>query len=140
MNIWQQLYEKAKKEFDPCEVSPFIYAHRVVCALESENGELYSGFCIESCGGIMDLCAERTAALNMYMDSGQTVVKRIIAFRNEPPKGLGGMPCGSCRELLLQFSPKNKDTQIMIDYQTKEIVTLDELVPNWWGWTRYDQS
>lgn len=37
MDIWEQLYFKAKEQYHPAEVSPFMYAHHVVCALESEN-------------------------------------------------------------------------------------------------------
>lgn len=44
MDIWEKLYLKAKEQYHPEEVSPFIYAHHVVCALESENGEIYTGF------------------------------------------------------------------------------------------------
>ncbi len=84
MDIWEKLYLKAKELYAPTEVSPFVYAHHVVCALESENGEIFTGFCIESCSGVMDLCAEQVAALRMYADSGQTVVKRMIAFRDAP--------------------------------------------------------
>lgn len=52
----------------------------------------------------MNLCAERVAALRMYADSGQTVVKRMIAFRDAPPSGGGsGMPCGACREFFMQL-------------------------------------
>ena len=78
MDIWEKMYLKAKEEYRPQEVTPFLYAHHVVCALESENGEIYTGFCVESCCGVMDLCAERVAALNMYVNSGQTVIKRLI--------------------------------------------------------------
>lgn len=84
-----ELYEKARAQYGPQEVSPFVCAHHVVCALESENGGVYTGFCIESCSGVMDLCAERVAALNMYLQSGQTVVRRLIAFRDRPPYGGG---------------------------------------------------
>lgn len=102
MDIWERLYEKAKEQYHPEELSPFIYAHHVVCALEAENGEIFTGFCIESCSGVMNLCAERVAALNMYMNSGQTKVKRLIAFRDKAPYGKGsGMPCGACREFFL---------------------------------------
>ena len=73
MDIWEKLYLAAKEQYHPEEVSPFIYAHHVVCAVESENGEIYTGFCIEGCSGVMNLCAERVAALNMYVTSGQTV-------------------------------------------------------------------
>ena len=76
MDIWEQLYERAKALYHPGELTPFVYANHVVCALESENGEIFTGVCIESCSGVMNLCAERTAALNMYLNSGQTVIKR----------------------------------------------------------------
>ncbi|MFQ8706366.1 MAG: cytidine deaminase family protein [Thomasclavelia sp.] len=139
MDIWEKLYRKAKEEYKPREVSPFIYAHHVVCALESEDGRIYTGFCIESCGGVMDLCAERVAALNMYMSSGQTVIKRIITFRDEPPVEVSGMPCGACREFLMQLSLKNKDTEIMIDYKGRKTIKLEKLLPNWWGLMRYEK-
>lgn len=141
MDIWEKLYLKAKEQYRPEEVSPFIYAHHVVSALESENGEIYTGFCIESCSGVMNLCAERVAALNMYANSGQTVIKRIIAFRDTPPYGEGsGMPCGACREFFMQLSPKNKDIEIMVDYEKREIITLSELLPKWWGTERFEEG
>ena len=138
MDIWEKLYLKAKEEYHPEEVSPFVYAHHVVFALEAENGDIYTGFCIESCGGVMNLCAERVAALNMYMNSGQTVIKRLIAFRDKAPYGGGsGMPCGACREFLMQLSEKNKKIEIMVNYDNREIIKLENLISNWWGDERY---
>lgn len=139
MDIWEKLYIEAKKEYHPEAVSPFIDAHHVVCAIESENGKIYTGFCIEGASGVIALCAERVAGLNMYIQSGQTVVKRMIAFRNEPPKENGGMPCGACREFFLQLSDKNKDMEILTDYDSRKIVKLIDLMPNWWGWKRYNK-
>ena len=141
MDIWQELYEKAKAQHHPEEVSPFVYAHHVVCALEAENGEIYTGFCIESCSGVMNLCAERVAALNMYITSGQTKIKHLIAFRDEAPYGEGsGMPCGACREFLYQLNEENEDMQIMVNYETRETVTLKTLMPLWWGKERYAEA
>lgn len=141
MDIWQKLYEKAKEQYHPEDVSPFIYAHHVVCALEAENGEIYTGFCIESCSGVLDLCAERVAALNMYGSSGQTRVKRLIAFRDKAPYGDGsGMPCGACREFFYQLNEKNEDMEFLIDYEKRETVTLKELMPRWWGKERCAQA
>lgn len=80
--------------------------------------------------------AERAAAFNTYQQSKQTKIKRIIAFRDEAPSGVGGMPCGACREFLMQLNIKNGDTEIMVDYATRETITLNELMPNWWGATR----
>lgn len=140
MDIWEKLVEAAKKEYRPEEVSPFIEAHHVACALEAENGEIYTGFCIEGASGVIALCAERVAALNMYIQSGQTVVKRLVAFRENPPKGNGGMPCGACREFFMQLSAKNKDMEILTDFETRRTLKLIDLIPGWWGWKRYENA
>ena len=139
MDIWERLYQAAKEQYHPQDVTPFLYAHHVVCALEAEDGQIFTGFCVEACSGVMNLCAERVAALNMYVNSGQRTIKRLIAFRAERPCGGGsGMPCGACREFLLQLSAENRDTEIMVDYAARATVTLGELMPNWWGWERYE--
>ena len=140
MDIWETLYEKAKEQYHPEDVSPFIMAHHVVCALEAENGEIFTGFCIEGCSGVINLCAERVAALNMYVNSGQTVVKRLIAFRDAPPDKDGGMPCGACREFFMQLNIKNEDMEIMVDYEKRQTVTLKEILPGWWGRERYENA
>lgn len=141
MDIWDILYEKAKEHYHPEDVSPFVYAHHVVCALESESGDIYTGFCIESCSGVMNLCAERVAALNMYVNSGQTKIKRLLAFRDKAPYGGGsGMPCGACREFLYQLNEENEDMEIMVDFESRETVTLKELMPKWWGKERYAEA
>jgi len=135
-DIWERLYEAAVKQYHPEEVTPFIYAHHVVCALEAENGDIFTGFCIEGCCGVMDLCAERVAALNMYVNSGQRIIRRVLTFRDAPPsieKGISGMPCGACREFLLQLAYENKETEIMTDYEKRQTIKLKELMPDWWG-------
>ena len=137
MDIWEKMYLKAKTEYHPEEVSPFIDAHHVVCAIEAENGEIYTGFCIEGASGVINLCAERVAGLNMYIQSGQTVVKKLIAFRDNPPSGNGGMPCGVCREFFMQLSAQNKDMEILTDFETRKTIKLIDLLPGWWGWKRY---
>ena len=94
--------------------------------------------CVEACSGVMNLCAERVAALNMYVNSGETVIRRLIAFRDAPPSGGGsGMPCGACREFLYQLNEENENTEIMADYESRKTVTLKELMPDWWGKERY---
>ncbi len=77
----------------------------------------------------------------MYKDSGQTVVKRLIVFRDRPPCGGGsGMPCGACREFFMQLSLRNRDMEIMTDYAARKTVTLGELMPDWWGMERYENN
>ena len=122
------------------EISPFIQAHHVVAAVQSESGKIFTGFCIEGASGVMNLCAERVAALNMYINTGETKIKRMIAFRNEPPKVNGGMPCGACREFLMQLSYENRNMEILTDYETRKEILLKDLVPNWWGDKRYNKK
>ncbi len=141
MDIWDTLYERARPLYRPRELSPFVYANHVVCALEAENGDIYTGFCVESCSGVMNLCAERAAALNMLLNSGQTRIRRLLAFRDTPPRGGGsGMPCGACREFLLQLDEENGNTEILVDFESRETVRLKELMPNWWGGERYAET
>ncbi len=140
MDIWEEMYLKAKDEYHPVEVSPFIDAHHVVAAVESaKTGKIYTGFCIEGASGVINLCAERVAALNMYINEGNMVVKRMIAFRDHPPKENGGMPCGACREFFMQAAYENRNMEILIDYDTRKTVLLADLIPNWWGDKRYNK-
>ena len=74
----------------------------------------------------------------MYHHSGQTVVRRMIAFCDKAPFGGGsGMPCGACRELMMQLDKNSANIEILCDYETKRTVTLGELMPDWWGHTRF---
>lgn len=50
------------------------------------------------------------------------------------------MPCGACRELFYQLNEENENMEIMVDYDTRETVTLKELMPDWWGKDRYNGS
>lgn len=50
------------------------------------------------------------------------------------------MPCGACREFLYQLNEENGNMEIMVNYETRETVTLKDLMPNWWGKECYAQS
>ena len=141
MDIWEELYLKAKQEYHPNDLSPFFWANHVACALQAENGEIYTGFCIEGASGVLNLCTERVAAVNMIVNSGQTVVKRILVIRDKPPyKGGNFLPCGACREFFMQLNIKNGDCMVLTDYETKEFVKMKDLIPNWWGEERYAEE
>lgn len=138
MDIWTKLKSVAEKEYNPHDLSPFFYSNHVACAIEAENGEIFKGFCIEGASGVLNLCAERIAAINMIVNSNQTHIKRILVMRDVLPYKEGNfLPCGACREFLLQLDIRNKETEILIDYETKETIKLKELIPYWWGEERY---
>lgn len=140
MDIWEKLYNSAKALYHPQYISPFIYTNHVVCALKAENGDIYTGFCIRSCSGVGNLCAERVAALNMFVNSGQTKIKRIATFRNVPPNGNLSIPCGACREFLMQLTIENKDTEIITEYEGRKTIILEELTPMWWGYDKLNEK
>ena len=71
------------------------------------------------------------------MNMGKTKIKRLIAFRDIPPQHNGGMPCGAYREFLMQLNRDNKDMEILTYYETRTIIKLSEVLPNWWGDKRY---
>ena len=140
IDIWEKLYNSAKALYHPQYISLFIYTNHVVCALEAENGDIYTGFCIRSCSGVGNLCAERVAALNMFVNSGQTKIKHIATFRDVPPTGNLSIPCGACREFLMQLNIENKDTDIITEYEGRKTIILEELTPMWWGYDKLNEK
>ena len=44
-----------------------------------------------------------------------------------------GMPCGACREYLMQLDKDSPTMEILSDYDGFKTVTLGELIPDWWG-------
>lgn len=132
MDIWEEMYEKARAEYRPEDISPFIETRHVVAAVQSESGQIFVGFNVDSASGVMNLCAERVAALRMLTEAGETKIKRLIAFRDQPPKN-GGMPCGACREFLMQLNAVNAEMEILTDFETRKTVKLKDVFPGWWG-------
>lgn len=126
--VWEDLYKAAKNVQNPREVSERIYAGGVAAAIEASSGKIYTGVCVDtSC--TLGICAERNAIFNM-ITNGDNEVKRVIAIMSD---GKTGVPCGACRELMIQLLPKSyQHVEIMLDYEQGKVVTLGELTPEWW--------
>lgn len=145
MSTW----EKLKKEIDKCyknvgehtEWSPFVTGNNVVVAIEDVNGRIWTGINIETASGVVCVCAERVALLKMVTESNTVEVRRILAYGKQlPKKELNNWsPCGACREFLMQLSDKNKNCEILMDWDTKETILLKDLIPNWWGDNRFQK-
>ena len=126
--IWNELYNAAKKVLNPRKVSSIIEAGGVSAALETESGKIYVGVCVDSACSL-GICAERNAIFNM-ITNGEYKIKKIIAINSE---GKVVPPCGECRELMSQLMPSDyKKIEIMLDYEKCKIVTLGDLTPEWW--------
>ena len=127
-STWAKLYNAAKAKLDPRVISPFIEAGGVAAAIETDRGSIYTGVCIDTACSL-GMCAERNAIANM-LTNGESRIVRLVCVMSD---GSVGMPCGACRELMMQLGPFSPDIEILADRETGKTVTLGSLVPNWWG-------
>lgn len=122
------MYNAAKAVQNERRISDYIDAGGVAAAVLSAEGKIYTGVCIDTCS-TLGICAERNAIFNM-ITNGENEIKKVLAIM---PDGKTGAPCGACREFMVQLMPEDyKTIEIMLDYETKKVVTLDELTPLWW--------
>ena len=139
MDIWEKLYHEAKALYAPQEVSDFVYARHVVAAVEAADGQILRAFVwkepvasfiyVPTSGTLQHVSTIRP-------DQGQA----HYCFRDKPPYGEGsGMPCGACREFLLELNAENRHLEFMVDYESRKTITLGELMPLWWGEARARQ-
>ena len=98
MNIWDELYERAKEKLNPRTISPFIEAGGVAAAILTDQGNIYTGVCIDT-ASTLGMCAERNAIANMITNGESHITKLVCVTRD----GSVGMPCGACREYLMQL-------------------------------------
>ena len=134
MDIWEKLYNEAKKVQNGRTVSPFIEAGGVGAAILTKAGNIYVGVCIDTCSGL-GMCAERNAMANM-ITNGEFEIDKVVAII---PDGSVGAPCGACREFMMQLHKDSGNIEILMDYEKRRIVKLCELVPEWWGKERFSQ-
>ena len=132
MDIWDILYERAVAVQNGRTISPFVDAGGVAAAILTKAGNIYVGVCIDTCSSL-GMCAERAAIANM-ITNGESEIDKVVAVMTN---GEVGSPCGACRELMMQISPDSVNIEILKDKNTKETVTLGELMPDWWGRDRF---
>lgn len=134
MDIWEMLYREAIKVCRGREVSPFVEAGEVAAALVTKAGNIYVGVCIDTACSL-GMCAERNAIASM-VTYRESKIDKLIVVQSD---GTLGMPCGACRELMMQLDEKSGDIEIMTDLQKRSVVRLRELTPDWWGSSRFEK-
>lgn len=126
--IWEEMLKAAKSVQRERKISNYIDAGGVSAAVLSSSGKIYTGVCIDTCS-TLGICAERNAIFNM-ITNGEDKISKVLCIMDN---GESGVPCGACRELMVQLMPKDyKNIEIMIDYESERICTLGELTPEWW--------
>lgn len=132
-DIWEIMYNKARTVQNARVISPFIEAGGVAAAILTKSGHIYVGVCIDT-ASTLGMCAERNAIANM-ITNGESQIDKVVAIVED---GSVGAPCGACREYMMQLDKDSGDIEILIDLETRKTVKLIELIPEWWGNSRFD--
>ena len=132
--MWNELYNAARAVQNGRVISPFIEAGGVAAAILTKKGNIYVGVCIDTACSL-GMCAERNAIANM-ITNGESEIERVVAVM---PDGKVGSPCGACREYMMQLSRDSGEIEILLDLETEKTVRLKELLPDWWGTSRFEE-
>jgi len=133
MNTWEEMYKKARMVQNERVISPFIEAGGVAAAILTKKGNIYVGVCIDT-ASTLGMCAERSAIANM-ITNGESQIVKVVAVMSD---GKVGSPCGACREYMMQLDHESSEIEILLDLETKKTVKLKELIPDWWGYDRFN--
>ena len=118
------LVTRANSVRRPRDLSPDATAGTVGAALETDQGNVYLGVCIDvPCS--LGFCAEH-AAIAAMITAGESRITRIVAV------GRSGVmpPCGRCREFMVQVNHENLAAEVMVAEDT--VVTVADLLPYHW--------
>jgi cytidine deaminase len=105
------------------------YSHFPVgAALEGANGQIFTGCNVENSAYGSSICAERTALVKAISE-GTRSFTRLAVVGNSTDYC---WPCGSCRQMLYEFSP---DLEVLVAKSDHTFVKypLRELLPCGFG-------
>ncbi|NMC12901.1 MAG: cytidine deaminase [Chloroflexi bacterium] len=71
--------------------------YQVGAALLASSGKIYDGVNVENAAFPVTICAERVAVFKAISEGEREFTAIAVATAN------GGMPCGSCRQVLAEF-------------------------------------
>ena len=74
--------------------------YQVGAAVLTESGRIYDGVNIENAAYPVTVCAERVAIFKAVSNGEKEFQAIAVVTKN------GGMPCGSCRQVMAEFSPE----------------------------------
>ncbi|MGH7559538.1 MAG: cytidine deaminase family protein [Gemmatimonadales bacterium] len=102
-----------------------VTAGGVAAALVTARGHVFTGICVDaSCS--LGFCAEHAAIAEM-LKARESEIRTIVAVNGS--RGIAA-PCGRCRELIWQVSPRNAETRVLL--APDRAVLLRDLLPAPW--------
>uniref|UniRef100_A0A7C3MIB0 Cytidine deaminase n=1 Tax=Dictyoglomus thermophilum TaxID=14 RepID=A0A7C3MIB0_DICTH len=98
----------------------------VGAVLLTKSGKIYTGVNIENASYGLTICAERVAIFKAVSEGEEEFLKIVIVGKD----GDGVPPCGACRQVMMEFSPKME----VLLYNSKEErfyrYKVEELLPH----------
>jgi cytidine deaminase len=101
----------------------------VGAAAQTESGEIFIGANIENASYPLTCCAERTAIYGAISAGHSTITAIAVTAPRVPTV----TPCGSCRQVMNEFKPTDRDMDVILDGPELTIVPLAELLPQAFG-------
>ncbi|MGI6368107.1 MAG: cytidine deaminase [Anaerolineae bacterium] len=120
---WNELLVRARGALNPRRLSESADAGGVAAALLAEDGQIYTGVCIDT-GSSLGFCAEHAAAAAMVTAGANRVLGMVAVLWDQSIIP----PCGRCREFIRQLHDENLSTEVLVAKDT--VVTIAELLPH----------
>jgi cytidine deaminase len=100
----------------------------VGAALETKDGQIFTGCNVENASYGLGRCAEQTAIQKMVSEGSRDFVQIAVFTRSSPPSS----PCGACRQVLFEFAP---DAVVYLTNHLGESLetTVRQLLPHGFG-------
>jgi cytidine deaminase len=119
---WATLKDAAEK------ASKHAYAEysgfKVGAAVLTESGEIFSGCNVENASYGLTSCAERNAIFQA-VSKGHRKIKALVVYT---PTQTVTMPCGACRQVILEFG---RNVEVLATCESEEVIrsSIKELLP-----------
>lgn len=117
----------------PTAYVPYSHFH-VAAALETVEGEVYTGINIENAAYTPSNCAERTAFFKAVSD-GKRDFKRIVVVGGPNGEIVDYCPpCGVCRQVMMEFcDPSSFNIIVAKSPEDYKVYSLVEILPEGFG-------
>jgi cytidine deaminase len=120
--LMQLAKEAATKAYVPYSQFP------VGAALETSDGQIFTGCNVENASYGLARCAEQTAIQKMVSEGARKFTRIAVFTHASPPSS----PCGACRQILFEFG---RDARVIMTNHHNEVLemTVRELLPGAFG-------
>lgn len=120
-----------KAAFAAMDNSYSPYSHcKVGAALLTRNGKVYLGCNVENASYGATNCAERTAFFKAISEGEREFSKIAIVGGFEGKVTDMFMPCGVCRQVMVEFCDKDFEVLVACSQEDFKIFKLSELLPH----------